>query len=94
MAAAPETFSSTKTPATKSNSPAVGAALVDLSTTDAPAPLGQRGIYVGGAGDITCDMVNGETGIIFKNVPVGVFPICVTKIYKTGTGATLLVYLV
>ena len=81
---------------------AVGAELVSLSddTTGVPSAtdvngnaLTPRGVYVGVAGDLTVDMADGITSILFKNVPVGVFPIAVSKIYKTGTGASSLVFL-
>ncbi len=48
-----------------------------------------RALYVGVTGDIKVDM-RGEvgTGVTFKNVPVGVFPIMIKRLYATGTDAT------
>ena len=48
-------------------------------------------IFVGVAGNITVDMAGVGTNITFANVPVGVFRVCVTKVYATGTAATNLV---
>lgn len=50
-----------------------------------------KGIYVGVTGDIKADMINGDTAVVFKAVPVGVLNIYVKKIYATGTTATNLV---
>jgi hypothetical protein len=46
-----------------------------------------RSLYIGVTGDVKVDMVGGET-ITFKNVPVGIFPIQVKKVYATGTAAS------
>lgn len=43
-------------------------------------------LYVGTAGDIKVDMVWGDT-VTFTNVPVGILPIQVTKVYSTDTAA-------
>jgi hypothetical protein len=52
-----------------------------------------RGIYVGGAGDISVISPQGTT-ITFVGVPVGtILPICVNRIKSTGTTATNLVAL-
>lgn len=52
------------------------------------------GIYVGGAGNITVDMIGIGANITFLAVPVGtVLPIIATRVYSTGTTATNLVAL-
>lgn len=54
-------------------------------TTDA------RFLYVGVSGDITCDLVGGDTGVLFAAVPVGVFPFRVRRVRATGTTASSIV---
>jgi hypothetical protein len=50
-----------------------------------------RALYVGGAGAVKVDMLGGET-VTFSGVPAGtVLPIRVTKIYATGTTASLMI---
>lgn len=55
-------------------------------------------LYIGVAGDIvvlpwyhadtnTATPADGGA-VLFKNVPVGFFPICVKKVFSTGTNAT------
>lgn len=70
-------------------SPYVRATAVDLSVTDASYAnsLTPRGVYVGVTGDVKVDMEGAGT-VTFKAAPVGILPIQVTKIYKTGTTAT------
>lgn len=75
--------------------PYSAAAAVDLSSVDADytAPKTPTGIYVGGAGNVKVDMQGGGT-VTFTAPPVGsTLAVAVTKIYKTGTTATLLVAL-
>lgn len=51
-----------------------------------------RGIYVGGAGDITVNMAGTGSSIAFVGVPAGtLLPIRVTRVLDTGTDATSLV---
>ena len=51
-----------------------------------------RALYVGGAGDLTVTMADGNSQL-FTAVPVGVFPIQVTAVKATGTTATGIVAL-
>jgi hypothetical protein len=47
-----------------------------------------RGVYVGTTGDLTVDMHGEGDSILFASVPAGsLLPLCVTKIYATGTTA-------
>ena len=56
-------------------------------------PFTTRGIYFGGTGNVTVQMMNGVTQL-FSNLPGGfVLPIRVTKVLSTGTTATLMVAL-
>lgn len=51
-----------------------------------------RALYVGGAGDVTVDMVGGETSVLFSAVPAGtVLPIRATRVKSMGTTATSVV---
>jgi hypothetical protein len=62
---------------------------------DLPSPT--RGIYVGGVGDLTVELVGDPKGTttLFSAVPVGtVLPIQARKVLATGTGATLMTALV
>lgn len=58
----------------------------DLTTS------GIRSVYVGGAGNITCRLLNDAADVVFSAVPVGtVLRICPSFIRATGTTATLLI---
>lgn len=52
-----------------------------------------RSLYVGTTGNITVRMADGNDNILFSNVPVGIFPIQVDKVYSTGTAASNIVAL-
>lgn len=66
------------------------AVTVSLSTDFVPTYPSQ--LYVGGTGEIKVDTPE-STGVVFKGVPVGFFPVLVTKVYKDGTSATDIVAL-
>ncbi len=52
-----------------------------------------RAVYVGGAGDVKVDLVGSGT-VTFSAVPVGtVLPVRVSRVYDTGTDATLILAL-
>lgn len=55
------------------------------------APTVTRRIYVGVSGDVKIDEAGGETGIVYKAVPVGMLDVHATKVYATGTTATNLI---
>lgn len=51
-----------------------------------------RGIYIGGAGNITVDMADGGSSVLFVGLMAGVvYPFQVTRVYATGTTATSIV---
>ena len=53
-----------------------------------------RGLYVGTAGNITVDMADGGSPILFVGVQGGtLLPLQVTRVYATGTTATNIVAL-
>jgi hypothetical protein len=58
---------------------------VNLSSTDATFKEPVQ-LYIGVAGDVKVDTPE-STGVILKNVPLGILPVIVTKVYKTGTAA-------
>jgi hypothetical protein len=51
-------------------------------------------LYIGSTGDVMVDTVAGSTAtrkVLFTSVPVGFFPIQVTKVYEEGTTASKIV---
>lgn len=67
------------------------AAVTPNDTTVFAGPT--RGIYVGGAGNLTVDMADGGS-VTFVGVLAGsLLPIQVTKVYASGTSATSIVAL-
>lgn len=67
-------------------------AVVITASDTVNLPAMCRAIYVGVTGDITAIMSNGDS-VLFKAVPVGIFPIRATRIMATGTGAASLIAL-
>lgn len=64
-----------------------------IATSDSADIETTRAIYVGGTGNVKVDMVSGGT-VTFSNLSAGaIVPIQVTKVYATGTTATLLLAL-
>lgn len=52
------------------------------------------GLWIGGAGTLKVDMANGDVGITFSGIVAGtLLPFGVTRVYATGTTATLIVAL-
>lgn len=51
-----------------------------------------RGLWVGGAGDISVDTVGGETAVVFVGVLAGtLLPIAVTRVRSTSTTASSII---
>ena len=50
-----------------------------------------RAIYVGGAGDLSCEMVNGDIVTYFGLLAGAVYPFRVQRVFVAGTTATNLV---
>lgn len=75
--------------------PADGAFAVTPS--DVTVLVGARALYVGGAGNLTVEMLNPESAaatVTFSGVPAGtLLPISVERVLSTGTTATLIVAL-
>ena len=66
---------------------AIDVSAADFSDTSGAVP------YIGVAGDIKVDMADKGTAVTFSNVPVGIFPIVVTKVYNADTTASGIVLL-
>lgn len=45
-----------------------------------------RALYIGTPGNLSVVMVSGVT-VLFTNVPIGIFPIAVTRVRSSGTSA-------
>lgn len=75
------------------NSPFSGS--ITITPADgADLPTICHGIYVGGTGDLKVTMLDGSTPT-YKAVPVGtLLPIQVSRVFATGTTATLLIGLI
>lgn len=50
-------------------------------------------LYVGQAGDITAILADDTDSVLFKAVPIGVFPVIVKRVLSTGTTAAHLIAL-
>lgn len=51
-----------------------------------------RGLYIGGSGNITVEMADGGTSVLFVGLMSGiVYPFQVTRVYAAGTTATNIV---
>ena len=75
------------------NAPAFGAVVVTTNDSTDLTKAPTRALYIGVAGDVKVDMMDGSAGVVFKAAPVGVLPIRVTRVYATGTTATNIVAL-
>lgn len=75
-----------------SGGPARAAATITPHDTN-PLTPGARGIYVGTAGDITMRTPDDSADVVFKNVPVGIFPVRPAYVRLTGTTASNLIAL-
>jgi hypothetical protein len=49
-----------------------------------------RALYIGGTGNLTVLMAGGQT-VLFTALPIGWYPISVTRVFSTGTTATNIV---
>lgn len=58
--------------------------------------LKPRALWIGGAGAVKVDFIDGTTGILLSGIPAGTrLPIAISKVYSTvnGTTATLIIAL-
>lgn len=69
-----------------------GGAAVTPSDTTVLSPT--RGLFIGGAGNVTVDFADGTTGVLLTAISVGtIHPVSVVKVKATGTTATAIVAL-
>ena len=61
-----------------------GAVVTPSNSVNLVAPT--RGLHIGTTGNLSVEMANGT--VDFPNVPVGIFPIQVTRVNATGTTAS------
>lgn len=69
----------------KSDSYRGAVAITPSNTVDLVDPVSALHISVAGA--LKVITASGET-VVFANVPVGITPICCTRVFATGTAAT------
>ena len=71
---------------------------VDISSTDWTIPTASLDKYgppdaihngSNSAGDIVCTLADNAAAMLFKSIPVGIFPLSVTGVTKTGTAAAM-----
>lgn len=67
--------------------PARKAVAVTTSDSADLATKPTRALYIGVTGDVKVTMQSGDT-VTFKAAPVGTLPVCVTRVFATGTTAT------
>jgi hypothetical protein len=51
-----------------------------------------QGLYIGATGDVTVTLagMTAGTSVLFKAVPIGILPVQFTRVWATGTTATLM----
>lgn len=54
----------------------------------ADTPGDFRALYIGTTGNVVVDLYEGGTAITFASVPIGFFPVHVTKVYSAANGTT------
>lgn len=79
-----DTYPSTQVAA--QSDPANGSILIDYSVTDQDVTVPMRSLYITTAGDLKVDTAAGQVGVTRPFI-VGLAPLKVTKIYKTGSTA-------
>jgi len=78
--------------------PATAAAVTPSNTDDLSTPSSLPAgsqykpaiLYVGVSGDLSVRTASGND-VLFVNVPIGFFPVQVTRVFATGTSATNIV---
>lgn len=72
--------------------PPGGAVAIDYSGGDQTVSVPARGVWIDTTGHLKVDMLDGTT-VTWSNMPVGEWPMRITKIYQTGsTAAGLILY--
>lgn len=70
------------------DAPYTGAVTIDYSGGDQSLATNSRGIFVGGAGNLKVDFIDGTTVTLTGLTAGSVYRLCVKKIYQTGSSAT------
>lgn len=70
------------------DAPYEGAVAIDYSGGDQTLTTTCRGIFVGGAGNLKVDFIDGSTATLTGLIVGHVYRLCVRKIYQTGSTAT------
>lgn len=65
---------------------------VAVTESDSTVIPETRALYVGTTGNLNVTMADGQT-VLFTAVPVGIFPIQVTKVLSTSTTASTIIAL-
>lgn len=74
--------------------PATGAVAINYAGGNQTLATCSRGVYIGTAGHLKVDMVDGQTEITFSNLAAGqIYPFAITKIYQVGSTAAGVVLL-
>lgn len=76
------------------DAPARGAVAIDYSGGDQTLATSTRGVFVGGAGALKVDFIDGTTVTLTGLSAGSVYPLCVKKIYQVGSTATNCVALI
>lgn len=70
------------------DAPAIGAKVINYSSDQDLSDRRVRGFYIGTAGTLKVDFVDGTTGVTLSNLAAGVvYPFCITKIYNSGSSS-------
>lgn len=72
---------------------ASGISTVDISSADYSASTQSRGLMVGVGGDVKVTMSDGSVGVLPALIAGQIYPVQVTKVWKTGTTATTIILL-
>lgn len=62
---------------------------VAVTKSDATVLAIPRALYIGTSGNLTVVMADGTADVVFANVPVGIFPIQVSKVKAATTAADI-----
>lgn len=72
----------------RASDPVVGAVAISYGGGDQTFTQNPRGVYIGTAGHLKVDLIDGSTAITFSNLAAGqIYPFAITKIYQSGSTA-------
>lgn len=70
------------------NAPASGGVAIVGDDNNNLAAVPARSLYIGVTGDVKVALADQGDIVTFKNVPVGILPVRIRRLYATGTTAT------